>query len=116
MIRIEICPAYGGMAGYYRATGHAGPGNERICTAVSAIEECLAANLGGVWNVKLRRTVNDGRYALSWNKSDHKGAGLQRANQAAGFAYNGLKALAKTYPDVLEVKWKQPDYDWRAKP
>ena len=109
MIRIDICPAHGGSGGYYTAFGHAGEGNELVCNAVSVIEELMAVNILKTWNVRVRRTISDGAYTLRWNRSDRKGEGLRRANQAAGFAYNGLKELEKTYPDILKVNWKRPD-------
>lgn len=109
MIRIEICPAYGGQGGWYRATGHAG--NDRVCTAVTAIEECLAANLEETWEIRVRRTAEKGSYRLSWNKTDKRGVSIRRANSAAGFAYTGLKALGRQYPAELEVIWKRPETD-----
>lgn len=113
MIHIEILPAYGAQNGYYRATGHAAEGKEQICTAVTAIEECLAANLENVWNLRLERKAEKGRYTLRWWKSDRQGKGIPRANSAAGFAYTGLRALAKTYPDELKVEWKRPEIEKR---
>lgn len=116
MIRIEICPSHRGSSGYYRSTGHAGPGNELICNSVSSIEECLAANLLGTWNVKTVRKAENGNYILRWYQCDRKGQGIQRANTAAGFAYNGLRALANAYPGILEVTWKRPaDYGRETK-
>lgn len=109
MIEIEIYPAYHGSGGYLHAVGHAGPGNDLICNAVSAIEDCFAANLANTWNLRVKRTVTKGSYLLRWNKSDRKGTGIRRANDAAGFAYNGLKALAAQYPDAVKVKWKRPE-------
>jgi uncharacterized protein YsxB (DUF464 family) len=103
MVIISITPAHGGQSGMYRAVGHAG--TERICTAVTAIEECLAANLDNTWNIRCRRSVGDGSYELTWNKTDRSGKGLPRANLAAGFAYNGLKALAAEYPNAVRVQW-----------
>ena len=107
MIQIEITPAVGGSGGCYKATGHAGEGKEAVCGAVTAIEECLAANLDNTWNVRTRRKAGPGCYELRWDKTDRQGKGLNRANQAAGFAYTGLKALAQTYPDEVQVKWHQ---------
>ena len=114
MIRIEICHAHGGIGGYYHSVGHAGAGNEKICLAVTAIEECLAANLEGTWNVRTRRTAESGTYSLWWNKTDRYGKGLPRANSAAGFAYNGLKALARQYPEIVKVEWRRPETERRA--
>lgn len=107
MITISITPAYGSEGGMYRAVGHAGEGKDMICNAVTAIEECLAANLANCWNIRYRRNAGKGTYELRWNKSDRQGKGLNRANQAAGFAYNGLKALAAQYPDTVNVQWHQ---------
>lgn len=107
MIIISITPAIGGSGGCYRAVGHAGEGKDPICTAVTAIEECLAANLECTWNVRTRRSVGNGTYELRWDKTDRAGKGLPRANSAAGFAYNGLKALAQTYPEAVKVQWHQ---------
>ena len=42
---------------------------------------------------------------MSWNKSEKRSRGLDRANRAAGFAYNGLKALSEEYPDNVRVEW-----------
>lgn len=111
MIRIEITPAIRGRAGSYKATGHAGPMTDttcaKVCTAVTAIEECLAANLLNMFNIRATRRTEGGRYELRWNKSDKQGRGIRRSNDAAGFAYNGLKALAAAYPDKLQVEWKR---------
>ena len=109
MISITITPAHigNGNNGLYRASGHAGEGRELICNAVSAIEECLAANLLNTWNVRCERFAGKGSYELRWHKTDRHGKGLHRANLAAGFAYNGLKALAETYPNDIKVTWNQ---------
>lgn len=115
MIQIVITPAHSGHGGLYRAIGHAGEGEDRICTAVTAIEECLAANLENTWNVRYRRSAGKGTYELTWNKTDRPGKGIPRANQAAGFAYNGLKALAAQYPDVVHVQWKPQFVERRNK-
>lgn len=114
MIYIEICPAFRGSEGYYRADGHASKGKEAVCAAVTAIEECLAANLDNTWNIKATRTAREGSYALYWRKTDRKGAGIRRSNDAAGFAYNGLRALERAYPDELHVIWKRPDEERRS--
>lgn len=115
MIYIEICPAFRGSAGYYRADGHATAGKKlEVCAAVTAIEECLAANLDNTWNIKATRTAREGFYVLSWRKTDRKGAGIRRSNDAAGFAYNGLRALERAYPDELRVRWKRPDEERRS--
>jgi uncharacterized protein YsxB (DUF464 family) len=108
MINIEMCPAFGPNGGYYLAVGHAGKGNEAICNAVTAMEECLAANLDGIGNLRVRRTATDGHYDLRWNKSDRRGSGLHRANTAAGVIYAGLAALAKAYPNLVSVEWRRP--------
>lgn len=115
MIEIEIMPAARGSDGHYIATGHAGEGNDLVCNAVSVIEECLAANLDNTWNIRMTRRMANGKYELRWNKSDRKGAGIPRANLAAGFAYTGLKALAKSYPDIVTVKWKKAEFLERSK-
>ena len=111
MIRIEIEPAFSGKPGLYRATGHAGPMTDptfaKLCTAVTAIEECLAANLLNIFDIRATRRAASGRYELRWNKSDRKGRGIRRSNDAAGFAYNGLRALAEAYPDRIQVEWKR---------
>jgi len=108
MIEIEIMPAFRSDGGYLLARGHAAQGHELICNTVTAIEDCLAANLANTWHLRVRRTTEKGRYELRWNKADRKGAGLRRANDAAGFAYTGLKALAAQYPEDVHVTWKQP--------
>lgn len=110
MIEIEIMPAARGAGGSYVAIGHAEKGRELVCNAVTVIEECLCANLDNTWNIRLTRRKTEGRYELRWNKSDRKGAGLPRANLAAGFAYTGLKALAAQYPDQVKVKWKKAEF------
>ena len=115
MIHIEIEPALRGQGGWYKATGHANEAKREVCTAVTAIEECLAANLMDMWGVRCTRRTGKGLFDLRWNKSEKKGWGLERANQAAGFAYTGLKALAKAYPDELTVVWKRPEVERREK-
>lgn len=109
MIEIEIRPAYRGSGGCYRSMGHASKGKELVCNSVTAIENCLAANLKDAWNIRADGKAEPGLCVIRWNKSDRKGAGLQRANLAAGFAYNGLKELAKKYPDEVKVMWKRPE-------
>lgn len=113
MIRIEIMPSARGQGGYYSATGHAEPGKEAVCTAVTAIEECLAANLDNTWHINVHRTAAKGNYFLRWTKSDKNHEGLRRANLAAGFAYTGLKRLAREYPDVVKVEWKRAEINER---
>lgn len=108
MIRIEICPANGCSGGYYKAVGHASKGKELICNAVTVLEDCLMANLENVWNLRMRHIRANGAYTVRWNKTDRRGQGLQRANQAAGFVYNGLRALARAYPEEVKVEWKRP--------
>lgn len=109
MIRIEIRPAHYGQGGYLRGLGHASKGHELVCTAATAIEDCLAANLASCWNVRVRRRAESGRYELNWAKTDKQGRGMRRANDAAGFAYNGLKALAAQYPEDITVAWIRPE-------
>lgn len=110
MIQIEIMPAARTAEGSYLATGHAGQGNELICNAVTVIEECLCANLDSTWNIRVNRAMSNGRYELRWHKTDRRGDGLRRANDAAGFAYTGLKALAAQYPGLLTVKWRKAEF------
>lgn len=113
MIVISITPAHGCDCGLYRAVGHAGEGKDPVCTAVTAIEECLAANLESCWNIRCRRNAGKGAYELRWNKTDRHGKGLNRANQAAGFAYNGLKALSAQYPNAVQIVWHQQHLERR---
>ena len=115
MIEISIMPAIRGQGGWYKATGHASDDKREVCTAVTAIEECLAANMDNMWGVRCTRKVGKGLYDLKWNKSERKGWGMERANQAAGFAYAGLRALEKAYPDELKVEWKRPVVERRDK-
>lgn len=103
MINIEIKPAAGQDSGQYRSFGHARDRN--ICEAVTVIANCLAANLNNTWEVRVKGVEEDGRISLWWDKADRKGKGLPRANLAAGFAYTGLRALAKEYPDEVNVRW-----------
>ncbi len=103
MTHIEIKTAYGREDGYLRAKGHAG--NNEVCTAITAIVECLAVNLDLCWDVRLLRKSNSGDYELRWRKTKRASCGIERANRAAGFAYNGLKALEKAYPQALSVTW-----------
>ena len=105
MINIEIKPAVGQDGGWYRATGHAAKGHEAVCEAVTVIANCLAANLQNTWDVRSDGTAEDGRCSIWWARSDRKGRGLARANLAAGFAYTGLRALAREYPEDVTVKW-----------
>lgn len=118
MIDIEIKPAYGMDCGYYHAKGHARPGHEDVCLAVTTIENCLAANLESTWDIKADGTADPGNARIWWKKDDRKGRGLERANQAAYFAYTGLRALAKAYPEDVTVKWRRPEKPedrWRQK-
>jgi uncharacterized protein YsxB (DUF464 family) len=103
MVRIRINPAHGSQGGWLTASGHAG--NDLVCNSVTAICECLAVNLSQCWDVRLIRRDTPGDYHLSWNKSEKRSRGLDRANRAAGFAYNGLKALSEEYPDNVRVEW-----------
>ena len=103
MVNIIITPARSGQDGSLQATGHAG--NDLLCNTITAICECLAVNLDQCWDVRLRRRDKPGNYELIWNKDKRTSRGLERANRAAGFAYNGLQALAKAYPEALQVKW-----------
>ena len=110
MIRIEIMPAARGNSGYYKAEGHAAPGKElAVCNAVTVIGNCLAANLKDAWHIHVSGKAEPGLMVIRWNKSDRKGVGLQRANLAAGFAYNGVKALAAQYPDEVKVVWRRAE-------
>ena len=107
MIEIEIRPACGVHGGLYRSVGHAEKGMEKVCTAVTAIADCLGANLDNTWNIKATRKAEKGLVELRWHKTDRKGQGLPRANLAAGFAYTGLKELAVKYPGSVLVIWRQ---------
>ena len=109
MINIEICPAHSGVSGYYRARGHALKGHEDVCLAVTVITDCLAANLDICWDVKVLRRSQPGDSSLRWSPSKRRSSGIERANRAAGFAYNGLAALAKAWPDDLKVTWIKPE-------
>ena len=115
MVHIDISPAYGGRCGCYHAMGHAKKGHEAVCTAITALSECLAANLANTWNIKMERVVASGVCTLRWHKTDKYGKGLNRANTAAGFAYTGLKALSQAWPEDVEVKWTQPWNDKEGK-
>lgn len=118
MIDIEIKPAYGMDDGYLTAKGHASPGREAVCEAVTVIENCLAANLEDTWDIKADGTTEKGYTRIWWHKTDRKGRGVERANQAAYFAYTGLKALAMAYPENVTVKWRRPakpEDRWRQK-
>ena len=109
MITIRISPLNGMRPGWYRATGHAGDKFPHVCTAVTAIEECLAANLARVFDLRVTRTVSKGSYALTWEKKRQTAQeSIRRANDCAGFVYNGLAALQKQYPAALRVKWMNP--------
>lgn len=103
MVTIKITPAHSGRDGHLLATGHAG--NDLLCNTITAIVECLAVNLDQCWDVRMRRRDKPGNYELTWNKDKRKSRGLDRANRAAGFAYNGLQALAKAYPGNVKVEW-----------
>lgn len=103
MVDIKIKPAHYGRGGRLTATGHAG--NDLLCNTITAICECLAANLEQCWDVRFRRRDKAGDYELTWDKAKPHSKGIDRANRAAGFAYNGLKALAATYPQALKVEW-----------
>lgn len=105
MVNITITPAHSGEDGRLLATGHAG--NDLLCNTITAICECLAVNLAKCWGVRLRRRDKPGNYELSWNKDKRQSRGLDRANRAAGFAYNGLQALAREYPEALQVRWNR---------
>lgn len=103
MVNIKIKPAHGGQGGWMTATGHAG--TDLLCNTVTAICECLAVNLEQCWDVRLTRNDTPGNYRLGWSKSERRSRGNDRANRAAGFAYNGLKALAEAYPKNVRVEW-----------
>ena len=103
MVRIQIRPAHGTQGGFLMARGHAG--NDLICNTITAIVECMAVNIEGCWDVKLRRKDNSGDYDLRWDRECRNSRGLERANRAAGFAYNGLSALAEEYPENVRVEW-----------
>lgn len=105
MVNIIITPAHSGEDGSLRATGHAG--NDLLCNTITAICECLAVNLDQCWDVRLRRRDKPGCYELVWNKEKRTSRGLDRANRAAGFAYNGLLALSREYPKALQVQWNR---------
>ena len=109
MINIEIMPAARGAAGYYISEGHAGDGMSHLCNAVTAIEGCLEANLKNTWSIRVDLKTNEtsGGCQMRWRKTDREGKSLHRANQAAGFAYTGLKALAEEYPDIIHITLKQ---------
>jgi uncharacterized protein YsxB (DUF464 family) len=103
MVNIKIRPAHAGQGGWLTAKGHAG--NDLLCNTVTAICECLAVNLAQCWDVRLTRNDTPGSYRLGWNKSEKRSRGIDRANRAAGFAYNGLRALAVEYPNNVSVEW-----------
>lgn len=107
MVTIEIMPAHGGSSGCLRARGHAG--DDLLCNTITAICECLAVNLEICWDVKLVRRDASGDYSLRWSQTQRRSRGIDRANRAAGFAYNGLAALAKEYPQALQVTWIRPE-------
>lgn len=109
MVNIIITPAHSGEDGSLLAIGHAG--NDLMCNTITAICECLAVNLDQCWDVRLRRRNKPGNYELTWNKDKRHSRGLDRANRAAGFAYNGLKALAAEYPDHVQVRWTRKERD-----
>lgn len=103
MVRIQIKPAHGGASGYLMARGHAG--NTLLCNTITAIVECMAVNIYGCWDVRLRRKDESGDYDLRWERECKNSRGIERANRAAGFAYNGLKALADEHPENIKVEW-----------
>lgn len=103
MIHIEIRPAHGSTGGYITAKGHAS--TPLICNSVTAIVECMAANIAGCWDIKVRRRKESGNYDFAWMQTDRKSRGVERANKAASFAYNGLRALEDEYPGDLHVHW-----------
>lgn len=108
MISIEIRPAAGGRDGYLRAEGHAetaGNGKDLICAAVSCLIGTLQANLELCWGVGVRSQKRAGFGDVRWFKTDRRGHGMHRANLAAGFAYNGLRALSEVYPGAVQVRW-----------
>lgn len=109
MITIRIIPSRGRLDGYYRAVGHAGEGRDAVCTAVTALEECLAANLANTFDLSVERVAAHGSYALRWGRNRKTPVeSIRRANDCAGFVYNGLAALQKQYPAALRVKWMNP--------
>lgn len=114
MIKIQIIPSRGRLDGYYRAVGHAGEGRDAVCTAVTALEECLAANLANTFDLTVERVAAHGSYALRWGRNRKTPAeSVRRANEAAGFVYTGLRALAKQFPEALRVTWNRPINDDR---
>ena len=116
MVDISIKPALRNEAGYLLAKGHAlkGPhGQDLVCAAITTLIEGLAANLDACWDVKLTRKAEDGRVDLVWTKTDRAGKGLKRANDAAGFTLTALRALAKEYPDALQVRRMKPNPEYR---
>lgn len=113
MIEIVIMPATMHEAGRLTADGHAmtgEPGRDLICAAVTALVDGLAANLQECWDVHTVRRASSGHVLLTWAKSDRAGRGLRRANDAAGFAYTALKALAEAYPRAVRVVRRKPAY------
>ena len=109
MITIQIIPSRGRLDGYYRAVGHAGEGRDAVCTAVTALEECLAANLANTFDLSVERVAAHGSYALRWGRNRKTPVeSVRRANEAAGFVYTGLRALAKQFPEALRVSWEKP--------
>lgn len=109
MITIQIIPSRGRLDGYYRAVGHAGEGLDAVCTAVTALEECLAANLANTFDLSVERVAAHGSYALRWGRNRKTPVeSVRRANEAAGFVYTGLRALANRFPDSLRVSWEKP--------
>lgn len=109
MVHIEIKPCRGAIAGSLIATGHADTdeaGKDLVCCAITTLCDCLVANLRTCWGVSHRRNARKGSLSVVWRSNDRNDRyGIERANSAAGFAYNGFRALAKQYPLALEVRW-----------
>lgn len=107
MINIEIRPAYGATPGRLIAEGHAGPTPDLVCCAAGAMIGCLQANLERCFGISCKAENREGYGKILWSRQRKaKQGALDRANRCAGYAYNGLKALAEAHPKALQVCWK----------
>lgn len=98
MINITIMAARSGHGGLYRSEGHAE--DQAICTAVTAIEDCLAAILDETSGLECSMEASSGSCEIRWSYLADNDA----ADNAAAFAATGLRRLASAYPDQVSIK------------
>lgn len=107
MIKIDFINN-GNFIGFH-ASGHSllNPGNDIVCSAVSALSYALLGTLENISGVIVEKNVSDGEMDISIKHDDSnhtKEAIFKVSNTVFSTICIGLKQVAKSYPDNVKVR------------